>query len=91
MKRAEQIAWGALAGLVTVAVILLTGAFVFRMTAFWAGMMLVSAEALVVGIAAWGLMLARQAHEMGEMGSEQMGFQMGAADDARAGSGGKCR
>jgi len=89
MRKAEQIAWGALAGLVTVAVILLTGAFLFRMTAFWAGTMLVSGEAFVVGIAAWGLMLGRQAAEMGDSGSEGMGFRMGGADDVAGGPRGK--
>src|SRR5689334_1433063 len=81
MKRAEQLAWGALAGLVLIMSILITGGALYHFTAFWAGAMLVGGQALVVGLAAWGLALARQAREMGEVPHHDSGFRMGASDD----------
>ncbi len=63
MKRAEQLAWGALVGLLLILSVLLTGAFLYNFAAFWAGAMLAGAQALVVGLAAWGLMLASAAGE----------------------------
>jgi regulator of protease activity HflC (stomatin/prohibitin superfamily) len=67
MKRAEQLAWAALAGLLAVAGILLAGGIMYRFTGYWAGMMLALGQGLAVALAAWGLMLARQAAELHEL------------------------
>jgi regulator of protease activity HflC (stomatin/prohibitin superfamily) len=66
MRRAERLAWLAVGGLVTIAVILIAGAFAYRVTSFWAGAMLACGQAVVVGLGAWGLGLARQAAELRE-------------------------
>ena len=78
MKRAETIAWSALVGLLVIMGILIAGGAVYGFTVFWAGAMLAGGQALVVGLAAWGLMLARQARELGE--------EPGAATDLRTGT-----
>src|SRR4051812_42545807 len=88
MKRAEQLAWGALAGLVVLLTILITGGGGYHFTALWAGAMLVGGQALVVGLAAWGLMLARQARELNEIpAAATSGFRMESSDDTAVRSG----
>jgi regulator of protease activity HflC (stomatin/prohibitin superfamily) len=94
MKRAEQIAWSAVAGLIAIAAILVTGGFLYQFTAFWAGAMLAGCQALVVGLIAWGLMLARQAAELNQVPTisprpsssgapaAMSGFRMSVGDDA---------
>ena len=67
MRRAETLAWAALVGLLAIAGILLAGGIMFDTTPFWAGMMMAHAQALVVGLAGYGLRLARQAEELGDM------------------------
>ncbi len=67
MKRAELLAWMAAVGLVIVGAILLVGGVMYGMAGFWAGMMVVFGQALVVGLAAWGLMLARQRAEIADL------------------------
>ncbi len=78
MKRAEFLAWVGLAGLIVIAGILLAGGLMYGMAAFWAGMMVASGQAVVVGLAGWGLMLARQRAEMVELPVEKTasGFRM---------------
>ncbi|HVT79727.1 MAG TPA: SPFH domain-containing protein [Phycisphaerae bacterium] len=89
MKRAEQMAWGALAGLVVVFGLLVTGGFMYNFTAFWGASMLTGVQAIIVGLAAWGLMLARQAKELEELPSlpgKERGtsqFRMSAAEEDR--------
>jgi regulator of protease activity HflC (stomatin/prohibitin superfamily) len=68
LKRAENLAWAALGALVVVGAILLTGGIIYKFTGFWAGALLALAQAVAVALAAWGLMLARQAAELGEPG-----------------------
>ncbi len=60
-------AWAALVGLLAIAGILLAGGIMFDTTPFWAGMMMALGQALVVGLAGYGLRLARQAEELGDM------------------------
>ncbi|MGN6370199.1 MAG: SPFH domain-containing protein [Phycisphaerae bacterium] len=67
MRRAETLAWAALAGLLAIAAILLAGGILFDTTAMWAGMMMALGQALVVGLAGYGLRLARQAEELDEV------------------------
>jgi regulator of protease activity HflC (stomatin/prohibitin superfamily) len=67
MKRDEPMAWGGVGGLVVVAGICLTGGVLYHSTFFWAGMIVALAQALVVGLAAWGLSLSRQAAELAEI------------------------
>ena len=64
MKRAEQLAWVAFGGLVSVAALLLVGAFAYRFTGFWGGALLCIGQAIAVGLTAWGMSLARQAQEL---------------------------
>jgi regulator of protease activity HflC (stomatin/prohibitin superfamily) len=64
MRRAERLAWIAVVGLVVIGAMLIGGAFAYRVTSFWAGAILVFGQALVVGMGAWGLGLARQAEEL---------------------------
>lgn len=66
LKRAETLAWASLGALLTVALILLAGGLRDLFTAYWAGMMLALGQAIAVGLAAWGLMLARQSSELGD-------------------------
>ena len=40
MKRAEQFAWAGLAGLLVIAILLITGGITYQFTVFWAGAML---------------------------------------------------
>jgi regulator of protease activity HflC (stomatin/prohibitin superfamily) len=90
MKRAEQLAWAAVVGLLTVALILLAGGIMYRVTGFWAGMMLAASQAVVAGLGAWGLGLARQAAELNAApgfsarpeGAAAGGFRMSLGDDA---------
>src|SRR6187551_2872301 len=98
MKRAEQLAWAALVGLLVIAAILITGGVMYKFNAFWVGAMLAGGQTLVVGLAAWGLMLARQAEELkgpamsgpagvrteGAAPAATGGFRMSAGDDARS-------
>ena len=78
MKRAEFLAWVALAGLVGIAGILLAGGVMFGMAAFWAGMMVALGQAVVVGLAVGGLLLARPRAEMVDLPTEKTasGFRM---------------
>ena len=96
MKRAEQLAWAALVGLLVIVAILITGGVLYKFNAYWVGAMLTGGQALVVGLAAWGLMLARQAEELngpaaGPVGGTRVdagtpasvgGFRMSAGDDS---------
>ena len=45
MKRAEQFAWAGLAGLLVIAILLITGGIMYQFTAFWAGAMLAGGQA----------------------------------------------
>ncbi len=89
MRRAETLAWAALAGLLAIAGMLLAGGVMFDTTPFWAGMMMALAQALVVGLAGYGLRLARQAEELGDMPVSMRntgeglggGFRMSMGDD----------
>ncbi len=93
MKRAEQLAWTALAGLVAIVAILLTGGVLYHFTGFWAGMMMALGQGVSVALAAWGLMLARQAAELNDLPglSREPGkpenstgeFRMSLGDDAQ--------
>jgi hypothetical protein len=67
MKRAEMMAWGGLAGLLVVAGICFAGGLMYHTTYFWAGMIVALAQGAVVGLAGWGLMLARQAEELSDL------------------------
>jgi regulator of protease activity HflC (stomatin/prohibitin superfamily) len=87
MRRAEQIAWGAVGGLVTIGVLLFVGALVYHVTAFWAGMMLVWGQAVVMGLAAWGMGLARQAAELRSMPAVS-GYRAGESSTAAQSGGG---
>jgi regulator of protease activity HflC (stomatin/prohibitin superfamily) len=94
LRRAENLAWASLGALVIVGAILLTGGIMYKFTGFWAGAMLALAQAVAVGLAAWGLMLARQSAELG--GEPQLrtnasaaeapiaSFRMSMGDDAPA-------
>ena len=87
MKRAEITAWSGLAALLSIAAILLAGGAMYHTNMFWAGAILVLGQALVVGLAGWGLMLSRQADELRElppMGGEKLGA---AASSMRGGLG----
>jgi regulator of protease activity HflC (stomatin/prohibitin superfamily) len=90
MRRAETLAWAALAGLLAIAAILLAGGIKYDATPFWAGMMMALGQALVVGLAGYGLRLARQAEELDDApvstrgGPRErlgMGFRMSMGDD----------
>ncbi|HVS70345.1 MAG TPA: SPFH domain-containing protein [Phycisphaerae bacterium] len=87
MKRAEIVAWGATAALVAVGGILLAGGVLYRDTAYWAGMIAAFGQAVVTALAAWGLMLSRQAEELADlppmnMGAPAMGMTFGEAPTA---------
>jgi regulator of protease activity HflC (stomatin/prohibitin superfamily) len=90
MKRAEFLAWVALAGLILIAGILLAGGVMYAMASFWAGMMVAIGQAVVVGLAGWGLMLARQRAEMVDLPAEKTasGFRMMFGENAAAADGG---
>jgi membrane protease subunit HflK len=81
-------AWVALAGLLIIGIILLVGGVQYQTTTLWAGMLLAFAQSLVVGLAAWGLSLARQRAELEEVSapSEGGGFRMNYGEQ-NAGSG----
>src|SRR4051794_12936969 len=88
MRRAETLAWAALAGLLVIAGILLAGGITFDSTPMWAGMMMALGQALVVGLAGYGLRLARQAEELSDVpvslrntGEGLGGFRMSMGDD----------
>ncbi|HUO07094.1 MAG TPA: SPFH domain-containing protein [Phycisphaerae bacterium] len=90
MRRAETLAWAALAGLLAIAAILLAGGIKYDTTPFWAGMMMALGQALVVGLAGYGLRLARQAEELedapvstrgGPRDGLGIGFRMSMGDD----------
>jgi regulator of protease activity HflC (stomatin/prohibitin superfamily) len=89
MKRAETIAWSALAGLLVMLALLVIGGFAYHFAAFWAGALLAGGQALAVALAAWGLMLARQARELAEVPAATTGSRMRAGEDTalRAGAG----
>ncbi|HVX84281.1 MAG TPA: SPFH domain-containing protein [Phycisphaerae bacterium] len=92
MKRAEIAAWGATAALAAVGGILLAGGVLYRDTAYWAGMIVAFGQAVVTALAAWGLMLSRQAEELADlppmnMGAPAMGMTFGEPAAAPAASG----
>src|SRR5271170_4176790 len=86
MKRAETLAWVSLVGLLVIAAILLGGGVAYDTTPFWSGMMVALGQALVVGLAAYGLRLARQAQELEDIPMRTAdgpggGFRMSMGDD----------
>ncbi|HEY4329227.1 MAG TPA: SPFH domain-containing protein, partial [Phycisphaerae bacterium] len=94
MKRAEQLAWGGFGGLLVITAMMITGGAMYHFTAFWAAAMLAGGQAVVVGLAAWGMSLGRQVEELsgyvppsgagaGLVTDERpiSGFRMSAGDD----------
>ncbi len=95
MKRAEKLAWSAMVGLIVITGILITGGIMYNFTAFWAGAMLTGGQAIIVGLAAWGLSLARQTADLEETPATRpgapapSGFRMSLGDDVHANTGRK--
>jgi regulator of protease activity HflC (stomatin/prohibitin superfamily) len=67
MKRSEMMAWTGLVGLLAIGLVLLAGGVMYNTTTFWAGMLLAFSQAIVCGLAGWGLMLARQRAELQDL------------------------
>ena len=67
MKRAEFLAWVAAVGLLVIAGVLLAGGIMYATAPFWAGMLVAIGQTMVVGLAGWGLMLARQRAEIADL------------------------
>lgn len=75
-------------GLVLVAIVLLAGAGMYGSTAFWAGGLAAAGQAVLAGLAAWGLRLAREQEELTalpeltqEKGRSLGGFRMSYGDE----------
>jgi regulator of protease activity HflC (stomatin/prohibitin superfamily) len=66
---------------------LFVGALVYHVTAFWAGMMLALGQAVVMGLAAWGMGLARQAAELRAVPAVS-GYRAGESSTAAQSGGG---
>ncbi len=87
MKKAERLALVGLVGLLVIVGVLLAGGVMYSMTVFWVGMMVAMGQALVVGLAMWGLKLARQREELKELTGND-GLNAGAGSEFRMSSGG---
>ena len=95
MKRAETVAMVAVVGLIVVGGVLMAGAIYGYYglgagnVAFWAGSMAALGQAVIAGLAWWGIRLARQQAELGEgpgvggqgSGLGAGGFKMSYGDD----------
>lgn len=86
IKKAENLALAAVVGLLVVAGILLAGGVMYKSISFWAGMIAALGQALVVGLAWWGLMLARQQEELRDL-PPMGGTNAGAGGGAGIGGG----
>ena len=64
MKKAENLALAALIGLIVLAVIFLAGGIMYKPVSFWAAMLAMMGQALIVFLAWWGLRLAGQQEEL---------------------------
>jgi membrane protease subunit HflK len=78
MKRSEMMAWTGLVGLAAIGLVLQAGGVMYNTTTFWAGMLLAFSQAIVCGVAGWGLSLAQQRAELQDLPavSRTEGFRM---------------
>jgi regulator of protease activity HflC (stomatin/prohibitin superfamily) len=79
-------AWTGLVGLLAIGAVLLTGGVMYNTTTFWAGTLLAFTQAIVCGLAGWGLSLARQRAELQELPETRAaeGFRMSIGNETDA-------